>query len=229
MTSELKPILKVYLIDLLSRGGTILLRDFTNPSYKADKKSELIKLNLVSEQKVPQLRGGQKISEISITQQGWSYLSNNLDFPHKSGSKSVPIIFDRLLKEISGKLKSKNITIDKLFEAKTIHEPAITHEPALKHEPALTSDQLLKHIQKIHREQKSLLMPGGGLKIAKLWGTLDGIPLDKLRELLIELQKQEHLVVYRFDDPGMIEPEDKKAEFLIGGEARHYIFLKSYH
>lgn len=222
MTTEITPFLKVILIDLLSRGGTVLQKHFKPPEYETNRKLELIHLGLISERKVPQTKGN-LVTEISLTDKGWAYLNDNLDFPLNSGSKSVKVIFGRLLRQLSVKLHSKDLTIDKLFDSKTSPKP-----PKPPKAPLSTSEELLRHIQKIYREQKSLVMPGGGLRIAKLWSTLEGLSLEKLRELLFDLQKKEHLVIYRFDDPGMLEPEDKKAEIRIGGEPRHYIFLKSY-
>jgi hypothetical protein len=51
-------------------------------------------------------------------------------------------------------------------------------------------------------------------------------PLENLRALLLELQKKDFLVLYRFDDPSMVKDDDKKAEIFVAGEPRHYFFLK---
>jgi hypothetical protein len=69
-------------------------------------------------------------------------------------------------------------------------------------------------------------MSGGGLRISNLWKTLDGLAINRLHELLLTLQKQDNIVLYRFDDPGVVNTEDKKAEIRIAGEPRHYLFLK---
>ncbi|MDR2200424.1 MAG: hypothetical protein LBR53_13440 [Deltaproteobacteria bacterium] len=209
MKEELKPMLKVYLIDLLSRGGSIFQKDFINPAYKSDKKKELLKLKLISEEKSV-LPGHIRTTELKLTENGWKYLENNLSFPLKSGSKSVAVIFSRLLENISANVKSKNISFVDIF----------TKTPN-----GLTPEKLLEKIRMISNDHKSLFMPGGGLRISTLVKFLPGASSENIRFCLLELQKQGHLVLYRFDNPGMLTDEDRKALILVAGEPRHYMFI----
>jgi hypothetical protein len=219
MTDDLSPVLKVYLIDLLSRGGSIFLKDFTKPSYSAPKRRELIKLGFISEEKIKIEPKQAPKSVIEITEKGWSYLDNKLNFPEHSGSRSVSQIFSRLLERLSASFKEKNIPIKELFPSQILPAPA---KPIA--EP--TPEELLGHIRKLQREQPSLFMSGGGLRISNLQKTFHGLSLSRLHEHLLTLQKRDAIVLYRFDDPGLVNNEDRGAELRIAGEPRHYLFLK---
>jgi hypothetical protein len=223
MPDELSKILIVYLIDLMSRGGSILLKDFKNPELDANKKRELIRHNLIAETKVPKEKSKALLNNISITDEGWAFLENYMDFPQQSGSKSVSLIFSRLMQRLSTGLP-ENISIKSIFSSIPI--PKTTVSPKQPTEQ-LNADKLHNHIRMIHKEKKQLLMPGGGLRVANLLKSLpDNFDLQTLRKLLLELQNRESLVLYRFDDPSMVKDEDKKAELFVAGEPRHYLFLK---
>jgi hypothetical protein len=206
MTIELKKMEKLRLIDLLSRGGTVLLKDFL-PSRIDVHIAALVSHGLVSVRKTNAPR---KPQELKITADGWSYLNDNLNFPDKSGSPSVAIIFSRLLELLSSQLKASGVTVDRLFA---------------KPDEAFTPDSLYKHLLRLQRESKHLFTPAGFLPFSKLLPTLKGIAPESFRELLFELQKSGKIFLYRFDDPGMITKADKTAEILVAGEPKHYLII----
>ena len=66
---------------------------------------------------------------------------------------------------------------------------------------------------------------GTRIRIADLKRELPDIPSEEINKALLDLQRQDRLVLMRIDDPTDIRPADKQAAITIAGNPRHIIYV----
>ncbi|MDR1486509.1 MAG: hypothetical protein LBT62_00730 [Deltaproteobacteria bacterium] len=147
-----------------------------------------------------------------LTDKGIIYLQDHLDFPVAPNHKSAGLVLNWLFSQLS--LKSSKFgdmaQLFDLLESKT---------------DKLSSDKIIL-LEKLKSLDRSLFMPGGGLRLKALRKALPEYPRRQLDDLLWELQKDGRLVLCLFDDPSEIDSEDERAAINKSGMVRHYLFLK---
>jgi hypothetical protein len=89
-----------------------------------------------------------------------------------------------------------------------------------------TTSQPLKVLDRIRRIDPGRRMPGGGIRLVEIRKEFPEIRPADLDLILRKLQSDGELVIYRFDNPALITPEDREAEIRFSGVVRHYIFLR---
>jgi hypothetical protein len=208
--------------DLFARGGSEFRKNMTEPECDSADRKALIKLNLLAESKEKEIKNGKEcgkeLIKLNLTDFAWDFLGNNLRIPENQNLKHSRRVLERIVLVIANFLKNKNFTLADFF-ADHVSPPKESHKSEVK----LTAERLLNDLKSLDRKH---FMTGGGIRLAVLREVLKGYPKKTLDALLLELQAKERLVLYRFDTPSFITPEDKKAALFVAEEPRHYIFLK---
>ncbi|MDR2459917.1 MAG: hypothetical protein LBE38_03910 [Deltaproteobacteria bacterium] len=213
---QLQPMQTLLLWDLLSRGGGEFLKYLTHPEYKFHTHREpLIQLKLITENKMKEEVDGKLLREklkLQLTDLGWEYLQKNIDLPKNPKSPNSGLIMGRLLRRLSSYVQIKNIKLAQLFGLEPISS-----------QPQLTAAELLKDIKIIRR---NLQTAGGALRLSDIRKNLPQYSRNHMDKLLLELQRQHSLVLFRYDTPELVTPEDAEAAIIIAGEPKHLFYLQ---
>ncbi|MDR3203369.1 MAG: hypothetical protein LBV23_01300 [Deltaproteobacteria bacterium] len=165
--------------------------------FEVLKKEGLAKANSAS----PRLK-------IFLTEKGRRYLSENLSGQPFGRSPAATTILNWLLSSLD-RARSQGVEVFKFLGLPTP-------------QPSKSDSELLTFLKSL---EPFRFMPGGSLRLAALRSLLpDWRPKD-LDWALLELQKQGKLVLYAFDDPDRIGPDDERAALRVGGVVRHHLFL----
>jgi hypothetical protein len=68
--------------------------------------------------------------------------------------------------------------------------------------------------------------PGHRVRLSDLRHALSDVSRGDVDRTLLDLQRQEKLVLYRIDDPTDIRPEDERAALMVAGNPRHIVYLE---
>lgn len=81
------------------------------------------------------------------------------------------------------------------------------------------------------RIRDAVLSLGGGrskqrVRLSALRSRLPEVPRVQLDSLLLKMQSEQQLVLYRLDNPTELGPADEDAALLVGGNPRHLVYLE---
>jgi DNA-binding PadR family transcriptional regulator len=205
-----KPIQTLYIWRLLVSQGEAWLSAI-KPQLKPLLRRELKEAGFITEEK----RSTSKRSKglyVQLTDQGWAWVSDNLDAPLPSRSTAAVPVLHALLTKLKPVLKKHNIPlVEILAPAEPIKPP---------------SDGDLES-----RVREAYFRLSGGkanvrVRLAQLRQALPDIGRDTLDELLLKLQRAEKLVLYSLDNPKEISPEDVQAAIILAGFSRHIVYME---
>jgi hypothetical protein len=165
--------------------------------------------------KEPRVSKPRAINRLYLTEKGCEYLLNHLSDPVSSLSPYVGPVFNWLLATLGKDPNVKAAMASILLKSKTTVPPPATH--------VLTPTALLNEIKMF---DQNLFMPGGGLKISVIKQSLTQYSFQAIDSALLELESQDKIVLFPFDDPSRITPADKELCLQVSGVVRHYLFIK---
>ncbi|MDR2612466.1 MAG: hypothetical protein LBG06_06445 [Deltaproteobacteria bacterium] len=231
MSRDLKPMQTLLLLDLLSRGGEATLQDVNGKSgYDAKAvRAPLRELGLVREgkERVPGDKGRRPktLTVLTLTDMGWAHIEGRLrvkgggllELPPAS-RKCAPIMA-RLLGILGSNMHDRDIAIGEILCPSPGQKP-----PPRPHPPATpTADAFYRMLTDLHASRQ---LPGGGLRIAAIRKAMPGITREETDRLLLDLQRQERVVLYSFASNELITQEDRDAAVIVAREPRHVMYLK---
>ncbi|MDR1039037.1 MAG: hypothetical protein LBR80_02490 [Deltaproteobacteria bacterium] len=234
-TYNVTPMQTLLLLDLLSRGGQEHLKAIKSPRYGfRDHRLPLIEQGLLYEEKIKDIvdgkPGGIPIILMTLTDVGYVYLQTAMREMREATlprSPSCGPVAAKLLARVSVFMEANGCTVTEVFDdpprrlSPPEPDPAdVKPEP---YEPAPAPEIFLRRLKSIPKE---LFMPGELLTIAALKDAMTDLRREDIDRLLLELQSSGLLVLYPFASNDMVTPRDKAAEVLVGGDPRHYLFLK---
>ncbi len=155
---------------------------------------------------------------IEVTDKGWAWAAENLDAELPSRSTAAGPIMQAFLSHLKIFLKSRNIALAEIFmieEAEGLAETC----------PSLGD----KEIKKLIRETYFSLTHGKSKQRVRLHQLRDSLPdIDRnlLDDTLLEMEREEDLVLYTLDNVREITAYDRAAALNTGfGEPRYIIYL----
>jgi hypothetical protein len=214
MFDKLKPKQKALILDLMSRGGEEFLTNLKAMSYDfKEHRKPLLEDGYLIEKKQKQLIDGKEkgvpLLKLCLTDKGWRLPQGLKDLPDLPQIKFYDQIKARIMRKFFSFISMNNVTLAQIFA-----------EKAPASEKLLDADALLRTIKSLKKE---LFMASGGLRLSVLRKELKNQSRDHIDKLLLELQKLDRIVLYRFDSPP--KDEDRKAALIIAGEPRHYLYI----
>lgn len=187
-------------------------------------------------------------SYVSLTDEGWRWAAENLASP-LSQSKNATRILEGALHHLRPFLEKHRATLAELAPELPAAEPqapsaapkktakpkkqgaAQTKTSAAKARKPAPSGNAKSAGDLAGRVIAAALEIGGGpkhrVRLADVRSKLADVPREQIDHVLMELQGQERLVLYRIDDPSDVRPEDKRAALMIAGNPRHILYLEA--
>lgn len=189
----------------------------------ASSRKELEKSGLIESEK----QG--RVNRVSLTEKGWAWAADNLVSP-VSRSQNAARVLEGVLARLGPFLEHHSLSLAELVMDKSsarskvseqsIGENDVTRPLRTNQSPRDLGSRLLA---------KALALgggPGHRVRLSDLRRALGDVSRSELDRLLLELQEQEKLVLYRIDDPADIQPDDEAAALMVAGNVRHILYLE---
>ena len=173
-------------------------------------------------------RAGARASFLDLTEKAWEWASHARNVELMSSKLATPAL-QSLLRRLIPFLEQHDLTLADIFRdgARVRDEAsAVPDGPvAAGIEPEVAASIGARV------EQACLSLAGGAKKsrvrLSALREALPAISRQQLDTVLIELQREHRLVLYREDNTPALTPEDHAAALLVGDSPRHLVYLEA--
>lgn len=211
MNIELKPIEILILWRLAVAGGGDWMKDI-KPDPKPAARDRLVSAGLIEKEKRKSPTGRGKSLFISLTDQGWGWLSANLDTELNTTSSAGNGILQRLLGRLKTYIDKENISLGDLMMPSD--EETAGGSVSLE-------DQITGAYGTISNGQTNVRV-----RLSHLRAALPSVPRGLFDKALLGLESAGKASLYRLDNPAEIRSEDREAVLLTpSGEERHIVYL----
>ena len=216
MTHNLLPLEHLFLLRLAVAGGGGWKKEI-KPDLDPPVRQRLIDAGLIeAEKRKPESGGRSRPLYITLTDQGWAWLSAHLDAklpPRANTTETLQLLLVRL---------------KAYFEAKHISlAEFISPPPAHKEDPPQNGlvNGLDRRIEAAYY-RLSGDQPNIRVRLADLRSALPGVPCSQLDRTLLSMESQGRAALYPLDNPLEIRPEDREAVLrTTTGDERHIVYL----
>jgi DNA-binding PadR family transcriptional regulator len=211
MSQDIKPLEVLFLWRLAVGGGGDWLNDI-KPDPKSPARKKLEAGGLIEQDKRKSASGRGRALYVSLTDRGWGWLGEHLDFELKSRTPAGTEVLHRLLLRLKKFIDQQQLSLsDFIRPSQTTDEPF--------------GDDVLDRLTEAY-----LTLSNGQtnvrVRIADLRHLLASIPRPTFDEALLEMASSGKASLYRLDNPADIRPEDLEAVLRTpAGEERHIIYL----
>ncbi len=186
------------------------LTAFKARGVDASSRKQLEKLGLIECEKVG--RGAQRVL---LTEAGWAWAADHLTHALPRQSYQGTRVLEEVLQALAGFLRQRQVALAELAST----------PPSTPASPVVSGD-LAARVR-----AASLALAGGQssrrVRISDVRRSLDDVARDTLDRVLLDLQRQEKLVLYSIDDPTDIRPEDRRDAVMVAGTPRHILYLEA--
>jgi hypothetical protein len=193
------------------------------PELTPEERAALIGAGLVETE-----RRGRAIHWVA-TDGAWQWAGAHLDSQLAASKAASPILHD-LLTQLGRFLGTRGLVLADLMTCPSAPKLA----PASGVETLHGREQARREPpgQTRGRIRDAVLGLAGGrsrqrVRLAALRERLPELPRRELDSLLLAMQSDEQLVLYRLDNPAELRPADEQAALLIGTSPRHLVYLEN--
>lgn len=228
MTMKLEPLQTLFLWRLLASGGGEFLK-VAKPELKPAKvRRQLKDAGLIDEQpkkQFPDRKGARASTYVSLSEQGWNWAANNLDAKMSTSSPAAGPILHAILTKLKFHLQQQNIGLADFITASEGGD-----HPGGDPEGGVTTNhappELAQHVRAAYAE----LADGKSdvrVRLADLRQAMTDVDRTLLDGAILAMEREETAVLYPFDNPSEIRPEDEQAALPNSlGRPRHVIYIK---
>jgi len=198
----------------------------TKPDISSARKTALVRHGFLSKTAGKSDRGA-RASFLELTDKAWEWAAHarNIEI---SPSPAARLALQGLLHRLIPFLERHELALADLFRDGASAGDDAPAEPTCPATAAATSalDSIEARI-----EHACLSLAGGAKKsrvrLSALRNALTAIPRQQLDTALIQLQRENRLVLYREDNTPSLTPEDHAAALLVGDSPRHLVYLEA--
>jgi hypothetical protein len=178
-------------------------------------------------------KSGAPAKFLELTDTAWEWASHARDVELMSSKFATPAL-QGLLRRLIPFLEQHELALADLFrdanaDANADADRAAT--PKALRAPAAPAATPTNASIGARVEQACLSLAGGAKKsrvrLSALRKALPAIPRKQLDTALLELQREQRLVLYREDNTPALTPEDHAAALLVGDSPRHLVYLEA--
>jgi len=210
---ELKDFQARALIGLAFRvGGRVEKLSELKPKLELSHRQRLLQEKLVEVSKGP--RGAKSME---LTETGWRWVSENLQHSMPKGSE----ILADVLKSVSQFLAANDIGFGDFVSAQKVLNTQRYTDAERSQYSLEISDLVLSHIHQLTGGSS-----GERVRLADLKSRLGDVPKKVFDRALLDLQNSDSIALGSLDFKPDIRQEDEEAAVMVGGEARHILYLR---
>jgi hypothetical protein len=233
---KIPPLNLLFLWRLFLAGGEGW-KDKLKPDLKTPARTSLVELGLIKvwsqDRRSP--KGDRKVKalRVKLTDEGWNFLRRHVGDEFSARSSAAGPVLNYVMGRLAERRAEIRPPLEELLglslAAKTSgNPPELELEPEPEPptppapQPAHTPDEALRRLKAL---DPRLFMAPYTVRLKDVRAALSDWPREVLDQSLLTLQRQGQLVLFKFDDPARIGPEDKAAALYVAGAVRHYIYL----
>jgi hypothetical protein len=211
MNHEIKPLEALFLWRLAVGGGEDWLKEI-KPDPKSSARKKLAADGLIEQGKRKSASGRGTPLYISLTDRGWAWLGNHLDFDLKTRSPAGTEVLHQLLLKLKKFIDQRQISLTDLILAAQKTDECCCDD---------VEDRLTKSYLALSNGQINVRV-----RIADLRNLLSSVPRMTFDQVLLDMASNGKASLYRLDNPTEIQPEDRDAVLRTpAGEERHVVYL----
>jgi len=193
-------------------NGENFYKDIKPKLDNVSQKKELIQWGLIQEEKMKTDKK-RPANYISVTEKGWKWANDNLHAEFSPKSNATPVL-KALLVRLNVFLNNQNLSLAEFLSFKLIKP---VEEPISMD----LEDRIKNAYYKASGGQWNVRV-----RLYELRKLLPDIVSNTFDRTLLDMQKQNKLVLYNMDDVQNIRPEDEASAIDIGGFKRHIIYME---
>jgi DNA-binding PadR family transcriptional regulator len=211
MNHEIRPLEALFLWRLAVGGGEDWLKEI-KPDPKSSARKKLAADGLIEQVKRKSTSGRGAPLYISLTDRGWAWLGNHLDFDLKTRSPAGSEVLHQLLLKLKKFMEQKQISLSDLILAGQKTDEYCCDD---------VEDRLTKAYLALSNGQTNVRV-----RIADLRNLLSSVPRMTFDQVLLDMASNGKASLYRLDNPTEIQPEDRDAVLRTpAGEERHVVYF----
>jgi hypothetical protein len=196
------------------------------PEITPKDRKALVDQGLLS-QAIGKSKKGARASFLDLTDKAWAWAGHARDV-EISASPAAQLALQGLLRRLIPFLEQHDFALADLFRDGEVARHETSAVPIAPTPPAAT---FAKDSVRARVEHTCLSLAGGAKKsrvrLSALRKALPAISRQQLDTALIELQREQRLVLFREDNTPALTPEDHAAALLVGDSPRHLIYLEA--
>jgi len=211
MNLQLKPIEILFLWRLAVAGGGDWKKEI-KPDLESPARKRLESAGLIEAEKRKSSSGRGTPLFISLTDNGWGWLADNLDCDLNTTSSAGNGVLQRLFARLKDYIDRSQITLGELM---------LPVDTSGREGMANLEDQVVRAYLAVSNEQTNVRV-----RLYDLRRALSTVSKSKLDETLLSMASNGKASLYRLDNPAEIRPEDREAVLRTpSGEERHIVYL----
>lgn len=204
------PIQTLFLWRLLVSGGGEFLK-VAKPELDAKNRRTLLDAGLIETEKrkqFPDRKGARSVTYVSLSEKGWDWAANNLDAQVSTRSPAAGPILHVFLTKLKFHLQRHNVGLADFITA-----------------PEEAERELVERVRAAYAE----LGEGKAdvrVRLADLRQAMADVDRTLLDTAILTMEREEAAVLYPFDNPVEMRPEDERAALPNSiGHPRHVIYI----
>ncbi|KPA13282.1 hypothetical protein MHK_006507 [Candidatus Magnetomorum sp. HK-1] len=213
MNNTPQPLQVLFLWNLIFTGGEGFKQDLKPELKPASKRKELIKWGLIQEEKRKTKKGSQALY-IQLTEKGWKWANDNITAEFSNRSTASAPALAALLSRLNNYLNQHHLSLAEIL--------GLLNSDPVANEPEIDLEQRIRDAYYQISDEKWNVR----VHLHELRQSLPDISRESLDQKLLDMQKQEKLVLYNMDDVRNIRPEDEDAAIDIAGFKRHILYME---
>lgn len=225
MTMKLEPLQTLFLWRLLASGGGEFLK-VAKPVLKPKVRKELFDAGLTEEKKEKQFPDGKgvKITYISLTEKGWDWAANHLDAEVSPRSFAGGPILRDILTKLKFHLQRQNVgLVDFITASEQGDQTGGIPEGGVDTNHA--RPELAQRVRAAYAELADGRVDAR-VRLADLRQAMADVDRTPLDGAILAMEREQAAVLYPFDNPLEIRPEDEQAALPNSvGRPRHVIYM----
>lgn len=224
---------------LASEGGTFLKDVKPDPQPAGRRRLEQAGLIASSKRRRPTSTGrGRPVTHLSLTEAGWRWAAEHLDAEVSGRSNAAGPILQSIMQKLKIHLADCPTSLADFIMGSTAAgcedtNSLPTSELAAQVDPGdndttTQSNPATDHFSMIWEACRQLrrTTPSGAIHLAQLRDTLPNVSRERFNQVLLELERNERVVLCPFDNPRELESDDKNAALPnSAGFDRHILYL----
>lgn len=194
----------------------------------APRRSQLVREGFVDEQKRKIDGKGRPVLFLELTDKGWAWCQSHLDDAVRSKGKTpklAAVVLERLLLLMKSYFEDQSQTASFGQFVQQARRAVSTSQSERAIDPDGRPGDLPEQIERICDELSSG-RENVRVRLAELRRHLNGRPKSEVDEVLLKMEREGKLSLYRLDDPREIQNDDREAVLLTStGNERHILYL----
>lgn len=214
---------------LVCQGGSEFLAE-VKPEIKAPDRKALEQAGLLEAERRRRERPGKRATAalyLSVTDKGWRWLAEHLEVKFSPQARTTSVL-ETILKRLKTHFARHHFSLADFMLDRTAVNGMSAVDASGDRAPLVPNGHDLS--ERVRAAYRALAdhQPARRVRLCELRNVLSDVPRPHLDHALLQMEREEALVLYPLDNPLEIHPEDTQAALLnSAGQQRHVLYLES--